>query len=275
MPSIPFMIAEFIVMFRESLEVAFVIGIILAYLHKTKNQDQEKHVWLGVCSGILISIALVFAFQALKIEFEDHEEIFEGFFMITTAALVSWLILWVVKQKKIVENLQSEVKVVLEKNGMFGLFLLALTATLRESVESVLFMAGIYINAGAISLLGGFLGIAAAVIVGILVFEYAVRFNIGLFFKATTVILVLLTAGLFSQGLHELQEAKVLPEWIEHVYDINPPQNPDGTYPLLHEKGAIGGVFKGLIGYDGDPSDLQVAGYLAYVAVMYAVYKRN
>jgi high-affinity iron transporter len=268
------MIAEFIVMFRESLEVAFVIGIILAYLHKTKNQEHEKHVWLGFSTAIVLALVIAYLFQFVQGGFEANEELFEGIFMIITAALVSWLILWIVKQKKIVENLQNDVKIALEKKETSALFLLALTATLRESVEAVLFMYGILINTGGISLLGGLIGLVAAVIVGILVFEYSIRFNIGLFFRITTVILVLLAAGLFSQGLHELQEAKVLPTWTEHVYDVNPPLYPDGTYPVFHEKGAVGGIFKGLVGYDGNPSDLQIAGYAAYLVVMYLIYRK-
>lgn len=266
------MIAEFIVIFRESLEVSFVIGIILAYLHKTKNGQYEKHIWLGVAAGILFSIVLAFVFEQFG-GFEKSEPLFEGLFMVLTAALVSWLILWVVKQKKIVENLQKDVKVALEKKETIGLFVLGFSASLREGVEAVLFMAGIFSTTGTLSIVGAILGMAAAIIIGILVFEYSVKFNIGLFFKITTAILILLSAGLFSQGIHELQEAKVLPTYVEHIYDINPPQNADGTYPGLHEEGAIGSIFKGLVGYDGDPSDLQVIGYFLYILAIFGYYQ--
>ncbi|HSB47266.1 MAG TPA: FTR1 family protein [Candidatus Bilamarchaeum sp.] len=269
------MIAEFIVMFRESLEVAFVIGIMLAYLHKTKNEEYEKHVWLGVGGAVVGALLLAFAFQFVQGGFEAHEELFEGFFMILTAALVSWLILWIVRQKKVVENLQHGVKAAIEKKETFALFTLALSATLRESVEAVLFMYGIMINTGGISILGGLLGLIAALVVGVMVFEYSLKFNIGLFFRVTTVILVLLAAGLFSQGIHELQDAGILPVWVEHVYSLNPPQNADGSYPLLHEKGTVGGIFRGLVGYDGDPSDLQAAGYVLYLAAIYVAYKKS
>ncbi|MEW6722263.1 MAG: FTR1 family protein [Candidatus Micrarchaeota archaeon] len=267
------MLAEFIVMFRESLEAAFVVGIVLAYLHKTGNEEQEKHVWLGVASGIVLSLALAFAFQHVKGGFEENEELFEGAMLIATSALVSWLILWIVKQKEVVKNLRKDVQVALDSRQAMGIFLLSASAVLRESVEAVLFMYGIYINTGALSLLGGLLGMAAAVLLGILMFEYAVRFNIGVFFKATTLVLVLLAAGLFSQGIHELQEAGALPVWVEHVYDINPAPNPDGTFPPLHEKGAVGSILKGLVGYDGDPSGLQVLGYFSYLLAIYGIYR--
>ena len=267
------MIAEFVVMFRETLEAAFVVGIILAYLHKTKNTEHEKHVWSGVGAGIVLSLILAYLFQFVQGGFESHEEAFEGVFMVATSLLVTWFLIWIVNQKHIVKSLQNEVKIALEKSTPFALFSVAFTSIAREGVESVLFMAGIFSSTGAVSVFGGLLGLAAAVVLGILVFEYAVKFNISLFFTVTTVLLVLLAAGLFSQGIHELQEARILPTFVEHIYDINPAVNSDGTFPLLHEKGTIGSIFKGLVGYDGDPSDLQVAGYLLYLISFFSYWK--
>lgn len=263
-------LAEFIVMFRESLEIAFVVGIMLAYLHKTKNQEMEKHIHLGVASGIVASLVLAFGFQFVQGGFAANEELYEGVFMVITAGLVTWLILWMAQQKKFVENLQKDMKVKIDKNQTFGLFIIAFFATLREGVEAVLFMAGIYVNTGALSLGAGIVGIIVAVIIGILVFEYAMKFNINLFFKATSIVLVFLAAGLFSQGLHELQEAKVLPTWNEHIYDLQIPKT-----DLLGEKGAVGSILKGLIGYDTAPSSLQVLGYLGYLGAVYLLSQKR
>lgn len=267
------MIAEFVVMFRETLEAAFVVGIILAYLHKTNNSDSEKHVWLGVGAGVVISLVLAYLFQFVQGGFDVHEELFEGVFMVITSLLVTWFLVWMVNQKHIIKSLQNEVKVALEKSTPLALFSVAFTSIAREGVESVLFMAGIYSTTGVVSLFGGLLGLVAAVVLGILVFEYAVKFNISLFFSVTTVLLVLLAAGLFSQGIHELQEAHILPTFIEHVYDINPQSNLDGSYSIFHEKGAVGSIFKGLVGYDGDPSDLQFIGYFIYLISFFSYWK--
>ncbi|MDL5503758.1 MAG: hypothetical protein QSU88_11140, partial [Candidatus Methanoperedens sp.] len=65
-------------------------------------------------------------------------------------------------------------------------------------------------------------------------------------------------------AVHEFNEAGIIPEIIEHVWDINPPQNPDGSYPLLHENGLIGGSLKALIGYNGNPSLTEVMAYIGY-----------
>ena len=267
------MLAEFIVMFRESLEVAFVIGIMIAYLHKTKNEEHEKHVYLGVAAALVASVTLAYGFQFIQGGFEANEELFEGIFMIVAAVLVTWLLLWMAKQKKFVENLKNEIKIKLEKKEMFGLFLLAFASTLREGVEIVLFMAGIYLSTGTLSVLGGIFGSVIAIVIGILVFEYAMKFNTRLFFQITTALLMLLAAGLISHGVHELQEAKILPTYIEHVYDVNPPVNADGTYPPLHEKGIVGVILRGLFGYDGNPSLLTLLSWIAYMAIMIGYFK--
>ncbi|WP_456474467.1 hypothetical protein [Candidatus Pyrohabitans sp.] len=61
-----------------------------------------------------------------------------------------------------------------------------------------------------------------------------------------------------------MNEAGIIPPVIEHVWDINPPVNSDGTYPALHEKGLIGSMLKSLIGYNGNPSLTEVLAYLGY-----------
>lgn len=266
------MLAEFIVMFRESLEVSFVVGIVLAYLHQTKKQDYEKHVYLGLGAGVVASLLIAYGFQFLKGGFEAHEELFEGTFMVITTILVTWLVLWIMAQQEVSKKLKQDVQNKIDKKESIGLFLLVFFGVLREGVESILFMMGIDLNIGTISILGALLGLVAAVVLGFLIFEYSMKFNIGLFFKVTTIMLILLAAGLFSQGLHELQEAGILPTYIEKIYDINPQLNQDGSYPLIHEKGAIGSVAKGLVGYDGNPSDLQVIGYLGYLISVYGIY---
>ncbi|MDO8339797.1 MAG: FTR1 family protein, partial [Candidatus Burarchaeum sp.] len=133
----------------------------------------------------------------------------------------------------------------------------------------VLFLGGIGISTGAVNAFGVFAGAALALLLAYVVFRSIVKLDVKLFFQVTGALLILLAAGLLSQGVHELQEASVLPTIIEHVYDINPPMNSDGTYPPLHEKGALGAVAKGVVGYDGNPSLLQIVSYVGYVVLAY------
>lgn len=268
------MFAEFLIMFRESLEIALVLSVIIAYLHVTKNEKQEKSVYLGAAAGLIASMLVAYVFQSFLGGFEQNEELFEGIFMILAGVLITWLVLWMFQQTSFVERIRKDVQIKLKEGSKFGLFVLAFTIVFREGVEIVLFMYGVFTSTGSISLIGSLLGAGAAVLIGILVFYYSMKFNLSLFFKLTMVVLVLLAAGLFSRGVQELQEAKVLPTYVEHIYDINPPKNADSSYPMLHEKGAIGGIFRALAGYDGNPSDLQAIAYLAYLGFALFMYKR-
>ena len=51
-------------------------------------------------------------------------------------------------------------------------------------------------------------------------------------------------------------------KWASRVWDLNPPKNNDGTYPIMHDKGALGGLMKGLFGYNGDPSLIEIIAWV-------------
>jgi high-affinity iron transporter len=120
---------------------------------------------------------------------------------------------------------------------------------------------------------GALIGIGAAIALGYVAFVGARKVNIKTFFNVTSLLLILFAAGLVAHGMHELQEAGLVPALIEHVWDINPPVNPDGSYPALHENGTIGAVLKSLLGYSGNPSLIEVLSYVAYLAVMAVLWK--
>ncbi|MHA2374504.1 MAG: hypothetical protein ACXAEB_15980, partial [Candidatus Thorarchaeota archaeon] len=87
--------------------------------------------------------------------------------------------------------------------------------------------------------------------------------------------LILFAAGMVAYGIHELQEAGLLLIGPLEIWDINPPILPDGSYPLLHEKGAIGAMAKALLGYNGNPGALEVVAYVGYLAIAFVFYWRK
>ncbi len=94
------------------------------------------------------------------------------------------------------------------------------------------------------NLIGALAGIIAAVFLGYVIFVGSMKIKIKTFFNVTSILLILFAAGLVAYGMHELQEVNIIPTLIEHVWDVNPPLNLDGTYPLLHEKGYIGSILR-------------------------------
>jgi high-affinity iron transporter len=232
------MIPSFIITFRETLEAALVVGIVLSYLYRVKQTKHNNVVYAGVISGIVASIIGAILFTALAGGFTGRsEEIFEGITMLAGALLLTTMILWMMKQKHIAKKLENKVAAELTKAHTFGMFSLVFIAVFREGIETVIFLRAASFVSESSNMIGALAGIIAA------------------------------------HGVHELQEAKVIPTIVEHVWDINPPLKPDGSYPTLHEKGYIGSILKSLLGYNGNPSLIEVMSYFVYLALVFALWK--
>jgi len=260
------MIPSFIITFREALEAALIVGIILSYLVRTKQTEYSNVVYMGVLFGIVASIIGALLFVRLAGGFTGRaEQIFEGSTMLIGALLLTTMILWMMKQRHIALELELRVKSELTENHRLGLFLLMFVAVLREGIETVIFLGAASFVSSSNSLIGASAGIVAAIVLGYAIFVGSMKINLKRFFNMTGILLILFAAGLVAYGVHELQEAKIIPTWVEHLWDINPSVNPDGTYPLLHENGYGGSILKGLFGYNGNPSLLEVLSYVTYL----------
>ena len=268
------MIESFIITFRETLEVSLIVGIILGYLVKTKQIKYNKIIYLGVASGIVASIIGALLFNYLAGGFTGRtEEIFEGITMLVGALLLTTMILWMMKQKHIAKELEHKISLKIAETYKLGLFLLVFVAVLREGIETVIFLGAASFVSTNNSVFGALAGIISAIFLGYAIFIGSMKINIKMFFNITSILLILFAAGLVAHGVHEFQEAGAIPTVIEQVWDINPPVNPDGSYPLLHEKGHIGSILKGFFGYNGDPSLIEALSYLAYLIAVFILWR--
>lgn len=268
------MIPSFIITFREVLEAALVVGIILSYLVRTRQTQYNNIVYLGVASGIVASIIGAVLFNTLAGGFSGRaEKIFEGITMLVGAFLLTTMILWMMKQKQVAQELEHRVATQLSRTHKFGLFLLVFMAILREGIETVIFLGAASFVSTNNSMFAAFAGLIAAILLGYAIFLGSMKINIKKFFNITSILLILFAAGLVAHGMHELQEAKIMSTVIEHVWDINPTVNPDGSYPLLHEKGYLGSILKSLFGYNGNPSLVEVFSYFVYLLFVFGLWK--
>ena len=266
------MLQSFIILFRETLEAALVVGIVLGYLVRTGQNEYKKSVYLGLAAGVAASVSGAFGFQILAGGFSGRaEEIFEGITMLVGAVLLTTLIIWVIRKSAQTAELERKVANRIERTRRAGLFLLIFFAVLREGIESVIFLSAARFASGENNLLGAGLGLAAAVALGLLLFRGSLRINLRSFFAVTNILLILFAAGLVAGGVHELQEAGVIPIVLEHVWDINPITSGD-SYPVLHENGLLGGIAKGLFGYNGNPSLIEVLSYLGYLISVLSIW---
>jgi high-affinity iron transporter len=174
---------------------------------------------------------------------------------------LTWMIFWMQRQGRQVQaELESDVRRAISSGSYWALFSLAFIAVVREGIETALFLTASAFSATAgQTLIGGALGLAIAIALGWLIFVAGRRLDIRVFFRATGFLLLLFAAGLTAHGVHELQEAAILPTLIEHVWDIN---------FILDENSVVGSLLAALFGYNGNPSLLEVISYVTYFVVI-------
>ena len=258
------MIASFFLSLREGLEAALIIGVLLGALNKMDRNQFRSSIWIGTGVAAAISVGVGIGLAALGASFEGRaEQIFEGAAMLSAAAVLTWAILWMQSQaRSMSRELESNVKTAALKGSRTALISLAFLAVIREGVELAFFLAAAAMNADGVQvLLGAGIGLAAVAVLAVLLFKSLIRLKLGQFFRVTSVILVLFAAGLVAHGVHEFNEAGLIPAVVEHVWNVN---------PILHEDSTAGTLLKALFGYNGNPSLTEVVAYMVYFALLWA-----
>ena len=264
------MLPSFIITFREALEAALIIGIIAAYISKLGRKDLNRYLAAGVIAALIASTGVAMIFKALYGGLGGTaEQLFGGVAALTAAAVLTYMIFWMAgNSKKIKGELQEKIDISISKGEMIGISVLSFIAVFREGVETVLFLGTLALSSPVDTLAGFALGVIVVVLLSAVMFRGIFRLDMSKFFKYTSILLILFSAGMVATGVHELNEAGIIPPVVEHVWDINPPVNPDGSYPLLHENGTVGSILKSLIGYDASPSLTEVIAYAGYWAII-------
>lgn len=258
------MIESFIITFREGFEAFLITFLVLGVVNKSGYKSANKWVYYGLASAVGVSILLALLIQLLSIQFEGAaEENFEGFLMIATAILLGFMIAWLIRFKINTEKISENIKRNLAKGSIAGIFLLVFVSVLREGVETVLFFTGLGVANTFLSWLGGFLGLACALVFCFGIFKGFVRLNFKLFFDVSTWLLIFIAAGMMSHGVHELNESGLIPSVVEHVYNVN---------NFMNEDGVFGEILSGLFGYNGNPSLTEIIAYFGYLGVLLVIF---
>lgn len=205
------MISALLVALREGVEAALVVGIVLVYLDRSGRGALKRYAWIGVFLAVLASIGAAVALQQLRI----NEDGFEGVLMLVAAALVVSVIIWMnhVAQglRKEIENRVASYAEKTTRAAAWGIGAFVFFMVVREGAELVLILRAVELSTEGLQVwIGTILGIALAVAVGFFFFEGTLRIPLHRFFRATSIILMVVAFQLALTGLHELSEA----EWI-------------------------------------------------------------
>ena len=249
-----------VITLREGLEAALIIAIILAYLRRADYPSGIPAVWWGVAGAVVMSLAAGGLIFALGTALEGRaEEVFEGVAMLLAVAVLAWMVVWMKHEARHVKGrLEARVQAALHGGSTVALASLAFVAVGREGLETALFLfAASETSTPVATLAGAIAGLSIAVVLGIAFARGSRLLDLRAFFNVTGVLLIFLAAGLLARGIHELQEAMVIPALVEHVWDVN---------DVLSDSAGIGILMKGLLGYNANPSLAEVVAYGLFLA---------
>lgn len=277
---------SFLITFREALEAALIVTIMITYLRKIGKEDLNKYTYLGTGAALVMSLVAGVVLQVFYGGLgKVASELFEGIASLSAVVVLTSMIFWMTKHSKEIKGvMETKISQAVTKNELYGITALAFVAVAREGLETVLFLSATFVQDSAGTLVGAALGILVVLGLSYALMKGTVDLEISKFFKVTSIMLLIFGAGLAGYGVHELIEAGEhsgmdFGFWGEKPYDINPAVNLDGSYPALHEKGIIGSILKALVGYDGNPEWLRIIVYLGYWLVVgtyvYKQYRSN
>src|SRR3954468_20126999 len=200
----------FVIVLREGFEATLLVGLILGVLNKTGQRQHARSVWIGVAAALISSIVIGAILFAAVGELEGNAEaLYEGTAMLLAAAVVTWMVFWMRKQARTLGgHLRSQVSTAVIAGGGLALAMVAFIGVAREGLESALFLFASVGDDGVVAtLIGGALGAAAAVALGVLFYRGSIKLDLRRFFMITGVLVIGFAAYLIMGGLHELGEA--------------------------------------------------------------------
>jgi high-affinity iron transporter len=262
------MLANYLIGLREGLEATLVVVILVAYLVKSERRELLGRVWLGVAVAVGVSLAFgaLLTFGPRGMTFTAQEAL-GGSLSILAVGFVTWMVMWMARSAR---SLSGDLKGAVDKAAAAGglsLVVVAMLAVGREGLETALFLWAATQAAGstASSLVGGALGLATAVLLGYLFYRGAVRIDLGRFFTWTGAILIVVAAGVLSYGVHDLQEAGILPGLNSLAFDLR---------GVFTEDTWVGTLLKGTINLTPDTTWLQAVVWVVYVVLTMTVFFR-
>jgi high-affinity iron transporter len=261
------MLSPFVILFREVLEVALILGVLMAAT--TGCARRGRWIWGGLGLGIAGSLVVAYFAEAVSSAMEGMgQELFNALILIAAAGLIGWTVIWMSRYgRTLTQHFQAVGRSVSEGcQPVYTLTMVVALATLREGSEIVLFLYGI-LAAGERPLslaVGGFLGLLAGALTGAALYFGLVKISPRHLFGVTSWLLIFLAAGMVSQALGFLSAGNFIPEMMPAVYDAS---------GFLPERGFIGRILHIFFGYSERPSGMQLIGYLTTIGGIFFIMK--
>ena len=264
------MLIPFLIMLREGLEAALIVGIVASYLVQTGRAHVLPLVWAGVGLASVLCLGLGVGLDLLSAEFpQAQQELFEGAVAAVAVVVLTSMVFWMHKASRSMKGqLQHSVDAALRPRSAgrgntgrdgagWALVGTVFLAVGREGLESVFFLLATFQQGEGWALpAGAVLGLLCAVGVGYGLYRGGVRLNLRLFFRWTGVFIIFVAAGLVASGLRAFHEAGVWDGLQATAFDLS---------NVLPGDSVGGTLLTGLFGYSDTPTVGETLAYLLYL----------
>jgi len=251
---------------REGLEAGIVVMVLVAFLVKSGRRDALKWVWFGVGAALAMTVGVFLAIQFGAYTIKDlAAEAVAGVASLVAVVIVTSMVLWM---RTAAASLSGELRAGMSKAleaGAGAVVALAFLAVGREGFETALFMVGYAEADTAWPLVGLLTGVSVAAAIAWGMYAGAVRINLSKFFTYTGVFLIVVAAGILTYGLGALQTVGWLPGATSRAFDISSWLNWSSWY---------GEIIQGVFNITPTPTVLQLACWLAYLAIVLTLFLR-
>jgi len=255
-----FPLGNYLIGLREGLEASLVVVILIAYLVKTDRRHLLPRIWGGVAAAVVLSLAFgaLLTFGPQSLTFQAQEGL-GGTLSIIAVGFVTWMVFWMARHAR---GLSGELRGKIDTaadGGRASLVVVAFLAVGREGLETALFLWSAAQATGdseSAGLVGGTLGLLTAVVMGYFFYKGVLKINLAKFFRYTGIILIVVAAGVLSYGVHDLQEAGILPGLYNLAFDVSN-QVPESSW--------YGTLLKGTVNFTPNTTWLQAIAWLLYL----------
>ncbi|MGH6859674.1 MAG: iron uptake transporter permease EfeU [Phyllobacterium sp.] len=264
------MLVPFLIMLREGIEAALIVGIVASYLNQTGRGAWMPAVWVGILLAIALSLFAGAALQMLSAQFpQKAQELFEAIVGLIAVVVLSSMVFWMRRAARSIKSeLHSSIDSALGHSSGRALALVGMIffAVAREGLESVFFLLAIFQQStGNDAPLGALLGILVSIALGYGIYAGGVRLNLRRFFFWTGIFILVVAAGILAGAVRQLHEAGVWNGLQTVVVDLS------GVLPV---GSPLGVLLSGMFGYHDVPTLGEVIAYCAFLAVSLFLFLR-
>jgi high-affinity iron transporter len=262
-------VVHFVIGLREGVEAALIVGIIATFLRQQGRLDALRWMWIGVGLAVALCVAVAVVLEIVdELLPQRQQEAFEAIVGIVAVAAVSYMIVFMRRHARALGgDLRDSAAGALAAGSAVSLVVMAFFAVLREGLETAMFLLAAFQASIGISPvaagLGALCGVLVAVAIGWGIYSGGMRINLQRFFRITSVLLVIIAAGLLASAVHHANEAALFTAGHQQALDLS-------AVILPRSDSVTTGLITGLLGIYPYPSVAEVVAWLLYAIPMLA-----